>query len=994
MALRGDISELPIGEVLQLLIQTQRNGVLKIKSGDESRLFWLQVGRLTLFLTGSRKRFRIGDLLIRTGTVTEQELKEALDLQKSSGLRIGEILQQQGKVTEDELENILGRKFEEEIVELFMLDEGEFIFYFDDIPDNHLQSDKVVSQVSLGTDLLILEALRQIDEWQQTTKELPGFKTVFVFADDGDTRLAELDLRNSLRHQLRLVDGVRSIEMLIADTTVSKFEMLSLIFDLYKRAVIRPLAIDEARDLAAAYTKAGDFGAAKSCYDHALLLAPDNIEVRIEKFCLLRDRREFQPALHEARRIANAYRRLQRYPEAIKYIEQARAISPRDPDINAALFQLLAKTEQPDKAGKVGRALIELYQRRGEAHLAADVIQQLLRWQPHDTTLRLDYAEIRSAVEGREAALEEYDRCLRHVADGDTSGRIDVLRRIVRLDKSRDDARHELKTLLAEQRPHSTTTLRAFTRRRRGPLLIAVAAVILLLVGNQIWKEVSVRTALAETDERLARASSPMELNELIFEYRLLAKHYAWTTKGSEAEGRIVRTEARRRELLAQQPHVAEPPDPDPDPDPDPAPVPDPISDVQDWRAYLELRQSGSLEEAAQAASEFLERHAVSGYRARLETPVLLATQPSGASIYLEGKLVGRSPETLWVQVGVRHALEARLPGFGSQSVDLKGVGVERFELSLERVPLWQQDLQILPTGSAALSGRQWLISSREGWLAQLDLNEHSYTRQPLGLLGHEQYLSPHPDGAWGAAGNICMLYRRGRPLATMLAGSLSGASSDGQGGLLCALKSGKVLRLGPDARQIWSRELVGNPQGAAIAGSSQALLAARGSDGKGELLAFDLQDGKLLWHREISAQVCRVVAFFEGRWLVSSSSGLLLVDELGDSLWQVPLEGRLSAAPVLVDGSLVLSEAHRLSAIEFASGDVVWRKSGLDSVSASTAAEDCLYLGVGKQLWKLNLAGELLWKAELPCRVVCAPAVGHEVVVMTEDGVAHAFLP
>lgn len=48
-------------------------------------------------------RVKIGDMLIRLNYITEENLKDALSIQKHTGEKIGEILINNGFITEDDL---------------------------------------------------------------------------------------------------------------------------------------------------------------------------------------------------------------------------------------------------------------------------------------------------------------------------------------------------------------------------------------------------------------------------------------------------------------------------------------------------------------------------------------------------------------------------------------------------------------------------------------------------------------------------------------------------------------------------------------------------------------------------------------------------------------------------------------------------------------------------------------------------------------------------
>ena len=104
---------------------------------------------------------RLGDLLVKSGTISEEQLKEALSLQSGTGERLGSVLQEHGIITEkqliDTLMSQLGVEFVDlntyhipaEMAQIGRVDEGQIL----DLPRAHaLQEGQGVPQI-LGLDL-------------------------------------------------------------------------------------------------------------------------------------------------------------------------------------------------------------------------------------------------------------------------------------------------------------------------------------------------------------------------------------------------------------------------------------------------------------------------------------------------------------------------------------------------------------------------------------------------------------------------------------------------------------------------------------------------------------------------------------------------------------------------------------------------------------------------------------------------------------------------
>jgi type IV pilus assembly protein PilB len=70
------------------------------------------------FMDFKRKKIRLGDLLVETGCITEEQLQRALAKQKERNKKLGEILVDEGFITEDDIAVALSNQLNIEIVDL------------------------------------------------------------------------------------------------------------------------------------------------------------------------------------------------------------------------------------------------------------------------------------------------------------------------------------------------------------------------------------------------------------------------------------------------------------------------------------------------------------------------------------------------------------------------------------------------------------------------------------------------------------------------------------------------------------------------------------------------------------------------------------------------------------------------------------------------------------------------------------------------------------
>ena len=89
----------------------------------------------------SRKKLRLGDVLVDSKAITNTQLLQALDLQKGSGKKLGEVLVDEGIVTEEQIAMALSTQLHIELIDLTTIAVSHYIL--DLIPVNVLKKNKI-----------------------------------------------------------------------------------------------------------------------------------------------------------------------------------------------------------------------------------------------------------------------------------------------------------------------------------------------------------------------------------------------------------------------------------------------------------------------------------------------------------------------------------------------------------------------------------------------------------------------------------------------------------------------------------------------------------------------------------------------------------------------------------------------------------------------------------------------------------------------------------
>jgi hypothetical protein len=224
---KGQLSELPLPDLLQYLRHDGATGILTLVSGGARKAAYLRNGRV-VFASSNLPNDRLGELLIREGKITVEEY-EASIRGISSGRRQGRILVEMGALSPKDLWEGVQHQVQEIVYSVFQWDEGQFHFEESTLPE------KERITVDLDVVELILEGMRRVDAHGPIQNRYPELDLVLEFIPN--TRVPELEPYEE--HVLRIIDGERSVLELCRESEIGDNESLKVLYALLCAAIIR-----------------------------------------------------------------------------------------------------------------------------------------------------------------------------------------------------------------------------------------------------------------------------------------------------------------------------------------------------------------------------------------------------------------------------------------------------------------------------------------------------------------------------------------------------------------------------------------------------------------------------------------------------------------------------------------------------------------------------------------------------------------------------------
>ena len=234
MDLQGNIENFGLPEIFQLLSSGQKTGTLGIQKGEEVAMVYFRDGQV-FYAYGPRKMTRLGDLLVKQGRISPQQLEMALaekgDTQGHR--RLGEILLSKQWLSHDDLEGAVQHQVEEVIYETLRWEGGHFKFYEEQFPTD----EEITIQIS--TENLILEGVRRLDEMSSIKASLPQFESVVRLAPAEDGRKKDIALAADEWNVLTLVDGTRNIYEILEVSHTDRLLTLRTLAGLYSAGLVK-----------------------------------------------------------------------------------------------------------------------------------------------------------------------------------------------------------------------------------------------------------------------------------------------------------------------------------------------------------------------------------------------------------------------------------------------------------------------------------------------------------------------------------------------------------------------------------------------------------------------------------------------------------------------------------------------------------------------------------------------------------------------------------
>src|SRR5574342_965345 len=133
MSLVGNLEDLPLADILQIVSLSKRTGILTIETEEGKNIIVFKNGLIVSAACPSPKIKNLGQVLLERQLVTPQRLQQMLDMQKARGNEpLGTIILESGIIDRENLQQIIRNQIKATIYHLMSMSEGNFSFDLSD----------------------------------------------------------------------------------------------------------------------------------------------------------------------------------------------------------------------------------------------------------------------------------------------------------------------------------------------------------------------------------------------------------------------------------------------------------------------------------------------------------------------------------------------------------------------------------------------------------------------------------------------------------------------------------------------------------------------------------------------------------------------------------------------------------------------------------------------------------------------------------------------
>lgn len=232
MALKGNLRDFNITQLLNLINLARKTGTLAIESTGQQAQICFKEGKLVFAALGKQDGY-LAQVLYRAGKLSQEQTRAILSRAGStSDKRLGMMLIEAGHVTQDDILRSVGEHTQAVIFRVFTWPDGTFRFEPNLLPPE----DRITVPINLEN--IIMEGTRRLKEREQLQDELPNLDMALRFTDRPDARLRNINLSVEEWRVVSFINPRNNIRQIAKANNMSDFQIRRIIYGMLQAGLV------------------------------------------------------------------------------------------------------------------------------------------------------------------------------------------------------------------------------------------------------------------------------------------------------------------------------------------------------------------------------------------------------------------------------------------------------------------------------------------------------------------------------------------------------------------------------------------------------------------------------------------------------------------------------------------------------------------------------------------------------------------------------------
>lgn len=232
MALKGNLRDFTITQLLNLVNVAQKTGTLILERANERVLVSFREGKMAFAQLGSEDG-SLAAVLYRSNRLSATQYRAIQGQARSiSDKELGLMLINASYITQQDIINSLQNYFTNVVNRLFTWVEGLFRFENDMLPPN----DKIMVRISLEN--IIIEGSRRLHELEQLQDEIPSLDIALKFTDRPGANLRNVNLSVEEWRIVSYINPKNTIRQIATATKKNELDIRRIVYGLLQAGLV------------------------------------------------------------------------------------------------------------------------------------------------------------------------------------------------------------------------------------------------------------------------------------------------------------------------------------------------------------------------------------------------------------------------------------------------------------------------------------------------------------------------------------------------------------------------------------------------------------------------------------------------------------------------------------------------------------------------------------------------------------------------------------